>query len=390
MYKSLERAPQLHRFILHGVTSTKRVLGKGAYGIVEELEWGGRLCAGKKIFDILLQKENEGVACLEEKYIRECSLLSDLQHSNIVTFLGICFLPDVQLPVLVMERMQRSLDDVLETKFNIPFSTKLCILQDVANGLEYMHNHSPPVIHRDLTARNVLLNSDLVAKIADLGNSRIVDIPPGELAQTMTQGIPGTLVYMPPEVLGSTYIYGPPLDIFSFGHLTLFTAIQIFPKELDNANYINPTTQKIEARTELERRKKYIDLLDMTFGKAHTLSLIIKDCLAYGPEKRPTARQVHERLETMSVLPILQSAVMISKYECVFPNIRACPECGAIMEHTCEKSKFVQCVQCSVSFCFVCLELQSTCLATNPNSWYTPCSRCTPPIQTHIPRWIQE
>ena len=286
---------------------------------------------------------------------------------------------------IVMERMQRSLDDLLETASTIPFSTKVSILQDVSNSLEYIHNHDPPVIHRDLTACNVLLNSELIAKVADQGNSRIVDIPPGELAQTMTPGIPGTMVYMPPEVLGCSYRYGPSL-VFSFGHLTLFTAIQVFPKDLDSPSYFSPTTKKPEARTELERRKKYMQLLDQTFGTMHTLALIIKDCLDYEPAKRPTARQVQKRLEVMSLLPILQSA----HYGCIFPNIRACPKCGAIVEHTGEKNKFVQCLQCSVSFCFVCLELQSRCLEAKPNSLYTPCSIPAKPKQTHIPRCTME
>ena len=111
---------------------------------------------------------------------------------------------------------------------NIPtfrFTCKLSILSDVTKGLVFLHTRSPVVVHRDLTARNVLLDAAMTAKIADLGNSRITNLRPGQLAQTMTRGIPGTLVYMPPEA--STDHYGPPLDMFSFGHLSLFAAIQV-------------------------------------------------------------------------------------------------------------------------------------------------------------------
>ena len=163
-----------------------------------------------------------------DKYYSECSLLSELRHPNIVQFLGICFLPDCQLPVLVMERLQGSLDELLESSAaDIPLSTKVSVLQDVARGLVYLHNREPAVIHRDLSAKNVLLTCGMTAKIADMGNSRIADVEPGRLAQTMTAGIPGTMVYMPPEAVGSKPRYGPPLDMFSFGHLSLFTAIQV-------------------------------------------------------------------------------------------------------------------------------------------------------------------
>ena len=132
-----------------------------------------------------------------------------------------------QLPVLVMERLQGSLDELLETTPDIPLPTKLSILQDVARGLVFLHNRSPAVIHRDLTARNVLLDAGMTAKIANLGNSRIATTRPGQLAQTMTHCIPGTLVYVPSEALGCTQRYGLPLDMFSFGHLSLFAAIQV-------------------------------------------------------------------------------------------------------------------------------------------------------------------
>ena len=66
-----------------------------------------------------------------------------------------------------------------------------------------------------------------MAKITDLGNSRIVKLQPGQLAQTLSR-LPGTLVYMPPEALTAASRYGPSLDVFSFGHLVLFTLTQVF------------------------------------------------------------------------------------------------------------------------------------------------------------------
>ena len=77
----------------------------------------------------------------------------------------------------------------------------------------------------------------MVAKIADMGNSRIVDVQPGQLANTMTRGVPGTIVYMPPEAFELPPKYGPKLDMFSFGHLALFTATQQFPGDLLPSTY---------------------------------------------------------------------------------------------------------------------------------------------------------
>ena len=160
------------------------------------------------------------------KYLQECQLMSSLHHPNITLFLGLCFLPGTQLPLLVMERLETSLDDLLENIPNLPLSLKRSVLEDVASGLLYLHDRPSPVIHRDLTSKNVLLTSSLVAKITDMGNSRIVDMRGGQMARTLSK-LPGTLVYMPPEARGDAHCYGPSLDIFSFGHLALYTLTQV-------------------------------------------------------------------------------------------------------------------------------------------------------------------
>ena len=182
------------------------------------------VCAGKRMHEILFHAENQGVPEMIQKYQQECQIMSSLRHPNVTQFLGLCFLPGTQLPLLVMELLETSLDDLLENAPNLPLSLKRSILENVASGLLYLHERNPPVIHRDLTSRNVLLTSSLAAKITDMGNSRIVR--PGQVVRTLS-ALPGTLVYMPPEAQDDAHRYGPSLDIFSFGHLALFTVIQV-------------------------------------------------------------------------------------------------------------------------------------------------------------------
>ena len=196
-----------------------------------QVEINGMVCAGKKIHDTLLDIGNIGAENIATKYVQECQLMSNLRHPNITQFLGVCFFPTCLLPVLVTEKLDGSLDDLLETVPNIPLGLKYSMLEDVARGLLYLHKHNPQVIHRDLTARNILLNSSLVAKITDLGNSRIVSMLPGQLSRTMTR-LPGTLTYMPPEALTNDAQYGPSLDIFSFGHLGIYIGLQVHSLEM--------------------------------------------------------------------------------------------------------------------------------------------------------------
>ena len=89
-----------------------------------QIEVNGLIYAGKKIHDILIDAGNAGVENVAGKYVQECQLMSDLRHPNITLFLGVCFLPDCQLPVLLMERLDGNLDDLIETVPNIPLALK--------------------------------------------------------------------------------------------------------------------------------------------------------------------------------------------------------------------------------------------------------------------------
>ena len=297
---SSHHVESLEQFELHGVTQTGRSLGNGAYGCVEVLcIVGGLECAGKSMFPMLVDPRNEGADRMRQKYYKECRLLSSLRHPNIVQFLGVCYFEAQSadhLPVLVMELLHGSLDDFLEKTPNIPLVKKCSILLDVARGLVYLHGRSPVVIHRDLTARNVLLNSALVAKIADMGNSLIVE---SDGFVTASQ-VPGCLVYMPPETTSITKCQcNSSLDIFSFGHLTLFTATQDFPKLLP-PTYKNPKTGKIMGRSEVERREEHMKILESMLPKSHALVSLVEECLSYEPSSRPTASNIIRRLQDVS------------------------------------------------------------------------------------------
>ena len=224
--------------------------------------------------------------------------MSQLRHPHIVQFLGVAYLPGSPIPVLLMEKLQTSLDNLLETSPNIPLDVKVHLLTGTAQGVVYLHSHTPPIAHRDLTARNILIDSGLSAKIADLGVARMVNIQPGQLAATMTAG-PGNNLYMPPETVqeeGATR-YNTAIDIFSFGVVSLFTLTQTFPKDLKPHNYRDPVTKRVLGRTEIERREHYIQPLQADLGETHPLVKLTLDCLEYDPEDRPSAVEVSRRLE---------------------------------------------------------------------------------------------
>ena len=273
----------------------------------------GAICAAKKI-DFFLnaaQVPQNAIRKATTQFVTECQLMSTLRHPNIVQFMGLCFLPGSQLPALVMERLLTSLHDLLDPETDpppppdtpkpfFPLSLKCSILHNVASGLTYLHERSQPIIHRDLSARNVLLNSGMVAKIADLGVARIV--PRTRVAATMTKA-PGAGVYMPPEALEdrpqdeedeeSKAKYGASIDI-SFGVVVIFTLCQTFPSSLLPTAYRE--RGHLLARTELERRERYTRVIYSQLREKHPLLKIIEGCLDF-PEDRPGIREVLRLLE---------------------------------------------------------------------------------------------
>ena len=248
---SIATAPELQEYVLQNITPGAHV-GDGAYGNVTKLDYNGTLVAGKTLHLILLHADEGN---LREKFVNECRLLKDLRHPHIVQFLGICFLPSSVMPVLVMEFLPYNLHDMLLQHCSIHMAIKLSVLRDVTQGLLYLHSQSPPIVHRDLSARNVLLNSALVAKIADFGVARIID--PQHLSRNLTS-IPGAGVYMPPESAQSDdpLTYSNKLDIFSFGVLLLFVLIQEFPKDPQPATFME--ANELKPRNELQRRQHYV------------------------------------------------------------------------------------------------------------------------------------
>ena len=180
---------------------------------------------------------------------------------------------------------------------DIPDEISYSILHDVALGLSYLHGWKPnPIIHRDLSANNVLLTSDMTAKISDLGVARILNLTPAKMTQMTTA--PGTAAYMPPEALEKNPNYSTYLDIFSYGVMILhiFSCSWPIPGVPNITDPTNP--KKLIARNEEERREDYFQ--DM--GHEHPLAELAKQCLHNHPSMRPTAPDLLHLVEEKQCL----------------------------------------------------------------------------------------
>ena len=109
-----------------------------------------------------------------DSFMQEMKLLSQLRHPNLILFLGVCYNEETQLPTTILtELMPSNLYTILEeNKIKLTLPDILDISIDIISGLHFLHNHSPCIIHRDISAKNILIGGNK-AKITDLGQSKI-------------------------------------------------------------------------------------------------------------------------------------------------------------------------------------------------------------------------
>ena len=297
------------------VTKTGRMLGKpGSFGQAIEVRdpRSNTLYAAKEIHPILIDNvDKQQFESVKTSFLKECTRSSLLSHPNVVQTLGVCYpIPDTKLPWMVMELMEKSVTELVESNVTVDTDKKLSILVDVSQGLEYLHNND--IIHRDLSSNNVLLTKHLVAKIADFGVAKlIIEHRTMSRSQSLTQA-PGTLHFMAPEALSTSPRYGKPLDVFSFACVTLHLLANKWPTPKD-LTYTDHRTQQLMGYTEVERREEYLEMC-----APEILKILVKSCLQNDADKRVNITMVCKILKVIRDLITKQNdQIEVGIYTCI-------------------------------------------------------------------------
>ena len=276
---------------------TAQVLGSGAFGNVVKATLDREPCAAKILHQLILDSQDPGVSDFISRFKQECDIMRDLEHPNIVQFLGVVQDPSTRKPILLMELMNDSLTHFLETSpTDIPYHEQVNISHDIALAVAHLHRNG--ILHRDLSSNNILLNASHQAKVTDFGMSKIAASNPSMTRSKVTQ-CPGTLVYMPPEALRPQPRYSDKIDVFSIGVLLLQIITRNFPAptaaSVIKEDINSPTKESYVPVSEIDRRKSDIDKVPVSHG----FLPVIRDCLKDISKERPTAAHVCHSLQQL-------------------------------------------------------------------------------------------
>ncbi|KAK1381303.1 Protein kinase domain-containing protein [Heracleum sosnowskyi] len=211
-------------------------IGTGGYGSVYEARLqNGKTVALKKLHRLEAEDPN-----FDKCFKNEAHILSNIRHKNIVKLYGFCL--HNRCMFLIYEYMEKGSlfcalrDDAHAVELD--WSKRVNIVKGIAHALSYLHNDcSPPIVHRDISSNNILLNSHLEGFVADFGASRLLD--PDLSNQTM---VAGTYGYIAPE-LAYTMVVTEKCDVYSFGVVALEIMMGSHPADLLSSFTVPKSTQ---------------------------------------------------------------------------------------------------------------------------------------------------
>ncbi|OVA18633.1 Protein kinase domain [Macleaya cordata] len=228
---------------------------------------------------------------------KEVNILNKINHFNLIRLHGLC--EDEGYFYLVYEFMENGcLKDWLRSKsFPVTqsWSQRVQIALDIAKGLHYLHNFTDPAcVHKDINSRNVLLNGNLRAKIANFGLARSAERGEGRFPSTKLVGTRG---YMAPEYLDFGWVT-PKMDVYAFGvvMLELITGKDVILMHDGGAQFLSAAIMSIMEGEDMETKLgEFIDP-NLRGNNGMELALAVTrlsvSCLTRDPMSRPSMDEV--------------------------------------------------------------------------------------------------
>ena len=247
-----------------------KIIGTGGWGTVVKANFKGVQVAVKQLHSYIVSDFNEDMVK------REISIMAQVRHPNLLLFIGAVIVTDVrsegESSLIITELLDTSLRSAYQ-KNRISADSKKPILCDVACALAYLHTNRIPVIHRDVSSSNVLLQAvrgsrQWKAKLSDFGSANI-------LSKAVTPNA-GAVIYAAPETITEhLHQQTTKVDVYSFG--VLLCEVVLFHPPPDE-------------------RKDFIKMLSQVQTRNRDLFSIAKNCTKRSKDERPSMTEVLKML----------------------------------------------------------------------------------------------
>ncbi|XP_047965608.1 MDIS1-interacting receptor like kinase 2-like [Salvia hispanica] len=268
-------------------------IGTGAYGSVYRAVLPTRkVVAVKKLHGF------EGVnPSFDSSFRNEAEVLSQIRHRHIVKLFGFCL--HQRSMFLIYDYMERgSLFSVLkydDEAVELNWKKRVNVVKGIASALSYMHHDcSPPILHRDVSSSNILLDSEFEGCLSDFGTARLLD--PDSSNQTLLVGTRG---YIAPE-LAFTMVVTEKCDVYSFGVLALEVMFGDHPGDfVSSMTTIKRSTQFAQNMMVQQLLDKRLPSPDEDVRLSREVVGVVKTalkCISCDPKLRPYMKEVSQEL----------------------------------------------------------------------------------------------
>ncbi|XP_038714626.1 MDIS1-interacting receptor like kinase 2-like [Tripterygium wilfordii] len=265
-------------------------IGEGGHGTVYKADLPSGDIVAVKRFHYLLDSSNSSD---QKEFFNEVKALTEIKHRNIVKLHGFCI--HSKYTFLVYDYLQRgSLAKILsndEQAKELDWCRRVNVIKGVSHALSYMHHDlSSPIIHRDISSKNILLDLEYEARVSDFGTAKLLNKDSSNWSK-----LAGTHGYIAPE-LAYTMKVTEKCDVYSFGMLALEVLKGSHPGD------IMPSASSSSSYDTLQ--VKLNDLLDERLSpppqnvldKLNRIMEVAISCLDVNPQCRPTMQLVSKLL----------------------------------------------------------------------------------------------
>ena len=285
------------RSVLFEELAIGELLGVGNFGEVKRASWRGTDVAVKVIYRKAFHDHDQ-----KQLFQKEVDIISQLHHPNVVQFIGTCASPEGHFCLVTEFCGGGSLRQLIAENSAALLRSNLRnrVARDVCKAMVHLHKWKPPILHRDLTSSNLLLDHSLTCKLADFGLSR-----ESFRDRTLTGGF-GAVAWMDPMVL-TGHAYTTKSDVYAFGMCCYEMTAMTVP------HHGHPPLRFAEMAC-----KGHRPLIGPS-TPAEWISLI-SQCWNQNPSARPSFPELLLQVEGMSVQPDAPTAPLSDSAAAVETN----------------------------------------------------------------------